>query len=182
MKVFKLIALLLDYPTDESLNALNTLVNESHSALTLVAGLDTEDLFSPEEREELANFVEQILRADRDALQAEYVQTFDLTAEHSLHLTHHLFGEEKSRGPALIDLGEFYAAHGLECDKRELPDYLPMMLEFASEITPEESKVFLGEIGKVLKVLADNLEAGASRYAPLVRIVERQSGLVRLAS
>ena len=105
-----------------------------------------------------------------------------MTAEHSLHLTHHLFGEEKTRGPALIDLSEFYRSHGLVVDERELPDYLPVMLEFASALSLEEASVFLCEIRKVLTVLADNLEKSGSAYAPLVRIVENHASLTRLAA
>src|SRR5574337_378901 len=130
----------------------------------------------------VASFIDSLLAGDALALQGAYVQSFDLVAEHSLHLTHHIFGEEKTRGPALIDLGEFYKSHGFVVDERELPDYLPAMLEFASELSVEEMRVFLGDVGKVLKVLADNLEKSSSPYTPLVRIVEHQGSLTRLSA
>jgi len=105
-----------------------------------------------------------------------------MAAEHSLHLTHHLFGEEKTRGPALIDLAEFYRSYGFEPDAKELPDYLPLMLEFASTLERAEQRVFLGDVLKVLTVLATNLEKSDSPYAPLIRIVENHSALATLAA
>lgn len=180
MKIFRLLATLLDYPDDNLLAALRDAAGDDVPAL--VDAADEAGLLSAGERRIVADFLAALLARDPLEAQGAYVQTFDLTAEHSLHLTHHLFGEEKTRGPALIDLGEFYRSHGLVVDERELPDYLPAMLEFASELSLEEMRVFLGDVGKVLKVLADNLEKSASDYAPLVRVVENQASLARLAA
>ena len=83
-----------------------------------------------------------------------YVQTFDMTPEHDLHLTHHLFGDDRGRGPALIDLSEHYKGMGLELEKGEIPDYLPLILEFVSTLDEMQARVFLGDAAKVLKVLA----------------------------
>lgn len=180
MKIFRLIGALLDYPDDEFLAGLREAAQQGAAAL--VAEFDAEGLLDAAERATLAGIVDATLAREPMELQGAYVRDFDLTAEHSLHLTHHLFGEEKTRGPALIDLGEFYKSHGLVVDERELPDYLPVMLEFAAELSLEEVRVFLGEVRKVLTVLAANLEKSGSAYAPLVRIVENQSSLTRLAS
>lgn len=180
MRIFRLLSTLLDYPSDGVLHALRELAGED--ARGLVETMDGAELLAAEERATLAAFIDELVARDPLEAQAAYVQNFDLTAEHSLHLTHHIFGEEKTRGPALIDLGEFYRSHGLVVDERELPDYLPAMLEFASALSVEEMRVFLGDVGKVLKVLADNLEKSASSYAPLLRIVESQASLTRLAA
>ena len=180
MKIFKLLSVLLDYPGDGMLQALRALAGDDPRAL--VAGTDAAGILSEIECRETAAFIGALLAHDTTAAQAEYVQTFDLTAEHSLHLTHHLFGEEKSRGPALIDLGEFYKSYGLKVDEKELPDYLPVILEFVSTLSLNEARVFLADVAKVLKVLADNLEKSASAYAPLVRIIENQGSLARLAA
>ena len=181
MKFLKLIGLLLDYPSDELLAELRTAVQET-GVVSLVAECDPDGLLGEDERLQLSSFIATQLARDTLELQGAYVRDFDLTAEHSLHLTHHIFGEEKTRGPALIDLGEFYKSHGLEVDERELPDYLPVMLEFASELSREEAHVFLAEVGKVLKVLADNLEKTSNTYAPLVRLVEKHASLTRLSA
>jgi nitrate reductase delta subunit len=105
-----------------------------------------------------------------------------MTAEQSLHLTHHLFGEDKNRGPALIDLGEMYKDYGVEVVTNELPDYLPLILEFAAYLDDNEAMVFLSDAHKVLKVLADNLKNAGSPYAGLLSIVEGRATLTRLAA
>jgi len=180
MKIFKLLSVLLDYPGDSMLAALRELAGDD--ARALVAGVDDVGVLSEIECREVAAFVSTLLERDTTEAQAEYVQTFDLTAEHSLHLTHHLFGEEKSRGPALIDLGEFYRSYGLKADEKELPDFLPVILEFVSTLNLDEARVFLADVAKVLKVLADNLEKSGSSYTPLVRMIENQGSLARLAA
>lgn len=182
MRVFKLLSRLLDYPSDEMLGELRRAVAESGQALELVATLDSDKVFSSEEREIIALFLETQLAAELTETQARYVQTFDLTPEHSLHLTHHIFGEEKTRGPALIDLTEYMKGYGFTHDEKELPDYLPLLLEFVSELREDEARVFLGDAGKVLKIIADNLEKTDSAYAKLIRIIDNHGSLVKLAA
>jgi len=180
MKIFRLLAALLDYPNDEFLAALREMAG--NDARAFVDGLDEENVLDADEAGQVAEFITAMLAAEPLELQGTYVQCFDLTAEHSLHLTHHLFGEEKTRGPALIDLGEFYQSYGLKVDEKELPDYLPVMLEFVSTIELDEARVFLADVAKVLKVLADNLEKSGGDHAKLVRIIEKQGSLARLAA
>lgn len=180
MRIFRLLSVLLDYPGDAPLAALRALGEDDPRGL--VRTMDETELLSDDEQAAVASFVTRLLAGNPGAIQSEYVQTFDLTAEHSLHLTHHLFGEEKTRGPALIDLAEFYRTYGLRPDVKELPDYLPMILEFVSTLTLAEARVFLADVSKVLKVLADNLEKSGSDYAALVRMIEKQGSLARLAA
>lgn len=184
MQIFKLISLLLNYPADADLAALEQAVwaEGSGSARTLVAQLDSGARLSDEETITVANFINHLLVSEPTQLRADYVQTFDMTPEHSLHLTHHIFGEEKTRGPALIDLGEIYRSYGLAHDPKELPDFLPLILEFVSGLEAEEGRVFLADMGKVLGVLATNLEQATSPYASLIRIVEKHGTLARLAA
>lgn len=184
MHVFKLLSALLDYPTDDLLAELRQEVEAAGSggARNFVLDLDRGQYFAPEERLSIALFVESLLAMDPTEAQARYVQTFDLTPEHSLHLTHHIFGEEKTRGPALIDLTEYLKTFGFHHDEKELPDYLPLLLEFVSELAEDEAKVFLGDAGKVLKVIADNLEKAGSPYAQLIRIIDNHGSLVKLAA
>lgn len=184
MQVFKLLSALLDYPSDDLLAELRQAVAQAGpgGARDLVLGLDRGQVFSPEERLAIALFVESLLEIDATQAQARYVQTFDLTAEHSLHLTHHLFGEEKTRGPALIDLTEYLKTYGFTHAETELPDFLPLLLEFVSELQEDESKVFLGDAGKVLKVIANNLDKAGSPYAALIHIIDNHGSLVKLAA
>jgi nitrate reductase molybdenum cofactor assembly chaperone NarJ/NarW len=184
MHVFKLLSALLDYPGDELLAELGQAVTEAGpgGARDLVLGLDRGQFFSPDERLAIADFVDGLLAMNRTDAKGRYVQTFDLVPEHSLHLTHHIFGEERTRGPALIDLSEYLKSYGFTHDEKELPDFLPLLLEFASELEVDEARVFLGDATKVLRVIAVNLEKAESPYAPLIRIIESHGSLVKLAA
>lgn len=167
MSFYKLLSILLDYPRDE----LKTHLAEIRTAL------DETDAASSE-RELVERFLDWLEAADTITLQTEYVATFDLDARHSLFLTHHIFGDDKNRGPALIDMEEYYRAYGLTTIEGQLPDYLPLMLEFAATLDAAEARLFLSHVRKVLAALAGNLEETASPWAPLVRIVENRAALV----
>jgi nitrate reductase delta subunit len=188
---YKLISKLLDYPDAELIAAIPELREEINHG----SGRS----FEAAEWLVLDRFLNHLSGLDATEAQAAYVQTFDLTPEHALHLTHHLFGDDKNRGPALIDLTEFYKQYGLEMrtadatkaandelvddgKSNELPDYLPLILEFAALLEEEEAHMFLSQWAKVLNVLAKNLEEAGSPYAPLIRLVEQRSLLVRAAA
>lgn len=168
MMLYKITSALLEYPDQELKSAIPE----------IAALLKNEAVISEEERSILEKFMQWMGEMDITQLQASYVQTFDMTPEHSLHLTHHLFGDDRGRGPALIDLTEYYRGFGYEADAKELPDYLPLILEFASTLEEIEAKVFLGQTVKVLTQLAANLEMAESPYAPLVRVIEKRGQLV----
>ena len=114
-------------------------------------------------------------------LQENYVNTFDMVPEHDLHLTHHLFGDDRGRGPALVDLSEHYKAAGLDVAAKEIPDFLPLILEYVSTLDDMGARVFLGDAAKVLTVLAANLEKGESPYTKMIRIIENRGHLAQAA-
>ena len=182
MLTYKLLAALLDYPGSEIVDDLRSAVAEEGGALGLLRSVDTDEVFSEAEHIGIAGFIDWMLAQEQTELEGGYVKTFDLTPEHSLHLTHHVFGDDKNRGPALIDLSEFYKSYGLQHDEREIPDYLPMMLEFVSQLEQIEARVFLTDAVKVFNVLATNLEKAESPYAALVRVIENHSSLARMAA
>jgi len=167
---YKLISKLLDYPDEAMMAALPELRGEIRQG------------FEAGEWVVLDQFLKHLEGFDLTEAQAAYVLTFDLTPNHALHLTHHLFGDDKNRGPALIDLTEFYKEFGLDIASNELPDFLPLILEFAAQLEPEEVQMFLSQWTKVLKQLASNLEEAQSPYAPLVRLIERRSQLIKAAA
>ncbi len=172
MQIYKLLSALLDYPNQElveHLPELNDFVAKSQE-------------IDVAEREALQSFLTHLQSMSVTELQADYVKTFDMTAEHSLHLTHHLFGDDKNRGPALIDLGELYKDYGVEAVTNELPDYLPLVLEFAAYMDDDEATVFLSDAKKVLGVLAENLQKAESPYAALLSIIENRATLTKLAA
>jgi nitrate reductase delta subunit len=172
MQIYKLLSVLLEYPEQELIDNLPALPER------LAECSDIDDA----ERVALCAFIDHLASTPLTRLQEDYVQTFDMTPEHSLHLTHHLFGDDKNRGPALIDLGELYKDYGVEVQGNELPDYLPLILEFAAYLDDSEAMVFLSDANKVFKVLTDNLNKAGSPYAALVSIIEGRATLTRLAA
>lgn len=172
MRLYKMLSVLLEYPDQELIDHLPELRSEIDDCLDM----------DENERAAMRRFLAHLQITALTELQADYVKTFDLTAEYSLHLTHHLFGDDKNRGPALIDLGELYKDYGVEVVTNELPDYLPLILEFAAYLDDSEASVFLADANKVLGVLADNLKKAGSPYAALLSIVEGRATLTRLAA
>jgi nitrate reductase delta subunit len=164
MQHYTLLSRLLDYPDGDLMKSLTEISDAIRNSGDITG----------EERETLLGFTAWLAMHDTIAIQEVYVQTFDMTPEHDLHLTHHLFGEDNDRGPALIDLSEHYKLAGLEANEQELPDYLPLILEYLSVLDEVRAQAFLADAGKVLKVLAENLEKAGSPYARLVRIVENR--------
>ncbi|MHB9118595.1 MAG: nitrate reductase molybdenum cofactor assembly chaperone [Burkholderiales bacterium] len=168
MMIYRILAALLEYPGQDLVDNLGEILQALDDSLDV----------SVDERETVRAFIADWMLEDMTERQAAYVQTFDMTPEHSLHLTHHLFGDDKNRGPALIDLSEYYKGYGVEVAGNELPDYLPLMLEFAgSQLDETGAQVFLSDAVKVLGVLGSNLEKAGSPYAPLVRLVENRGRL-----
>jgi nitrate reductase delta subunit len=172
MQIYKLLSALLDYPEQELLDHLPELYDLTERC---------EEVDEPE-RHAVLGFLTHLQGRSLTELQADYVQTFDLTAEHSLHLTHHLFGDDNNRGPALIDLGELYKDYGVQAVESELPDYLPLVLEFAAYLDDTEAMVFLSDAHKVFNVLTNNLKKAGSPYAALLSIIEGRATLTRLAA
>ncbi len=172
MILYNVLARLLDYPVAE----LKTHQVEIREALA--NELEIRD----EERQAIGDFLDHMAQTSLLELEQEYVQTFDMVPEHSLHLTHHLFGDDRGRGPALVDLGEHYKGMGLEAKEGELPDYLPLILEYVSTLEEIEAQIFLADAVKVLTVIAANLENSNNRYAPLLRLVEQRGLRLRMAS
>lgn len=165
MTLFRIASALLSYP-DAPLRA---------ALPEILEAIERADFVSAEERAVLAGLVDRLSAADPVSAEADYVSTFDMVPEHSLHLTHHLIGEDRNRGPALIDLTEFFKAHGFEVREKELPDYLPLLLEFVALLGAEEGLPFLARWNRVLRQLRANLADAKSPYAELIGLIETRS-------
>ncbi|HRH81957.1 MAG TPA: nitrate reductase molybdenum cofactor assembly chaperone [Thiobacillaceae bacterium] len=181
MFFYRILSKLLDYPDDELVSVLWEIRERAKFG----------GEFRPGEGRVVLDFIDRMEPLPLTEWQSSYVLTFDLTPEHALHLTHHLFGDDKNRGPALIDLTEFYKEYGLEIVTRaegadegvnELPDFLPLVLEFASQLHEGEAEMFLSQWAKVLNQLATNLEEAGSPYAPLVRLIGGRAQLIKAAA
>jgi nitrate reductase delta subunit len=127
-----------------------------------------EDAVSLPRRGELDALMQGLLRGDPLETEAAYVELFDRGRATSLHLFEHVHGDSRERGPAMIDLCQTYAAAGLYLAPTELPDYLPVVLEFASTQPPREARAFLAEIAHILSAIFGALCKRESAYASVL--------------
>jgi nitrate reductase delta subunit len=173
-QVYKVLSVLLEYPRKE-------LVENWDEMRQLVSELPE---LTVEDKDRLTGFIEWASALPLTQFQAKYVDSFDMTAENSLYLTYHLFDEQdRERGPALIQLSELYKSTGFEIGDGELPDYLPLILEYVSTMDDAASaQAFLKQTSQAADIIASNLEKNASPYAPLVRIVESHGLLADIAA
>ncbi len=112
----------------------------------------------------LGKLADHIAAADLYELQAAYVDLFDRTRTLSLHLYEHVHGESRERGPAMVGLVELYRVHGLEMGVSDLPDYLPVFLEFLSILPDTEAASLIGEAAHVLEAIEERLKKRQSPY------------------
>ena len=173
-QIYKVLSVLLEYPTKDLTDHwvdMNQLINELPN-------------LAAEDKQLLSGFNHWAASLSLTKFQAEYVNNFDMTAENSLYLTYHLFDEQdRDRGPALIELTEVYKKTGFEIGSGELPDYLPLILEYISTMDDTASAVaFLKQTSQAADIIASNLEKNDSPYAPLVRMVARHGHVADIAA
>lgn len=158
-RLFELAALLLTYPDDELLAARPALA---------AAGDAVEH---PEVAAALGSFLGWFAAVGRAEAQEHFVQTFDLRRKSGLYLTYYLHGDTRKRGIALLTLKQRYRAHGLRLRDGELPDLLPVVLEFAAAVGPGDGEAPLRQHRHGLELLRAALEAAGSPYRHLLDAV-----------
>lgn len=163
---FKALSALLSYPEQELVDA----------APEIRAVLDQEALVPDFERRLIGKLLDEIATLDLYELQERYVFLFDRTRSLSLHLFEHIHGESRDRGQAMVDLRSLYEAGGLDVDARELPDFLPLFLEFLSLRPLEEARALLQEPIGVITALRERLSKRKTSYAGVFRALEAIAG------
>lgn len=135
---------------------------------------------------EIDALIDSLANSEPLDTEANYVEVFDRGRNTSLHLFEHVHGDSRDRGPAMIDLAQTYEHAGLYLAPGELPDYLPVVLEFVSTRPPREARDFLGEIAHILNALFSALQARESAYASVVgallELAGEQAQAVKLAA
>jgi len=155
------LAWLLRYPDDNLRAVVAELRAALHAEGALPAGRLTElDALT----RKLA--AEPALRSE-----AEYVELFDRGRRTALHLFEHVHGDSRDRGPAMIDLAQTYERTGLIMAPGELPDYLPVVLEFASTQPPPQAREFLRETAQIVRTIMSALLERGSPYASVLGAV-----------
>ncbi|MBW8282773.1 MAG: nitrate reductase molybdenum cofactor assembly chaperone, partial [Rhizobium sp.] len=97
--------------------------------------------------------------------QERYVYLFDRSRSLSLNLFEHVHGESRDRGQAMVDLKTMYEDQGFEIDAKELPDYLPLFLEFLATLTTEEVDDLLAQTGHITAAIGERLRKRDSVYS-----------------
>jgi len=121
---------------------------------------------------ELADVVQDLAARDAVQLRHDYVETFDLTRRHALHLSYWTEGDTRRRGEVLAAFKQVYRDSGrvVRLDG-ELPDHLPVVLEFAAVVDPERGTELLQRYRASLELLRIELEDDESVWAGAVRAV-----------
>ena len=164
-KTYKALSALLSYPSRE--------LQEAAGEIGQV--LEGEALLSPEALGAIKPLVSEMASWDLYDLQERFVLLFDRSRTLSLNLFEHVHGESRERGPAMLDLLETYRAGGYELAATELPDHLPILLEFMSTLPEAEAMELLKDAGHIIAALAERLQRRESPYAAVM------AGLCELA-
>jgi nitrate reductase molybdenum cofactor assembly chaperone NarJ/NarW len=125
---------------------------------------------------ELQALLQQLASQPPLQVESEFVELFDRGRSTALHLFEHVHGDSRDRGPAMIDLIQTYEKAGLYLGAEELPDHLPVLLEFASTQPPTEAREFLGETAHIVRVIFSALLKRQSPYASVLAAVLELAG------
>jgi nitrate reductase molybdenum cofactor assembly chaperone NarJ/NarW len=163
---FKALGALLDYPTPE----LKTAADEIEQALAEERAIPAAEL------DGVRALIERLRRGDIMDLQEYWIGLFDRSKRLALHLYEHSYGESRDRGQAMVNLALTYRMNGFELNAAEMPDYLPLFLEFLSVIPEAHARRYLTDAVEIIEALRIRLEERDSTYAALL------GALVTLAS
>ncbi|EDX81003.1 MULTISPECIES: nitrate reductase molybdenum cofactor assembly chaperone [Brevundimonas] len=165
---YRALALLLTYPTADIQTA----------APAIMAAIRSEGLVPPPIVSALDKLARKLEHEDLYELQEGFVHLFDRTRSLSLNLYEHIHGESRDRGQAMAALIELYGSYGLELTANELPDHLPVFLDFLSTLPDEDAASLLGEGAHVLAALAERLHKRESPYRAVFGALAAMTGAV----
>lgn len=173
MIALKALAALLAYPSQAEIEAL----------AEIRAALAADKRIPRDAQRQLAALLDELAGADLMESQERYVALFDHGRTTSLHLFEHVHGDSRDRGQAMVDLKNVYAANGLELAAHELPDYLPVVLEYLSTRPYDEIRDMLADCAHILRAIGEALARRRSAYAAVfgaLLAVAGEAGLGRI--
>jgi len=170
MLTFRVLSALLSYPRTE-------LKAETAQAERV---LRTEGILNGSNLENVCALLQQLRLTSQLDAESAYIDAFDRGKSTSLYLFEHIHGESRDRGQAMVRLLMRYRMHGLELDAKELPDFLPLFLEFLSTCRWNVARKYLSEVIDIVNALASRLRQRGTAYAAVLEaiasIVPRQEG------
>ena len=158
-RTLKALSALLTYPTAELQGA----------APEIGLALAEDELVPKSVWRQLSSLITELATGDLYDLQERYVLLFDRTRSLSLHLFEHVHGESRDRGQAMIDLKTQYEQAGLLMSAAELPDFLPLFLEYLATRPLREACDTLGQPAHIFAALAERLRKRQSAYEAVFR-------------
>ena len=159
IKALKALSALLTYPTTELQQA----------AGEISEAIENEPAISKSVRNQLHQMLTELASDDIYDLQERYMLLFDRTRSLSLHLFEHVHGESRDRGQAMVDLKAQYEQAGLAQDSTELPDFLPLFLEYVSTLPATEARDTMAQPAHIFAALAERLRKRRSPYEAVFR-------------
>ncbi len=166
LQTLKVLSLLLSYPEAEMLDALNDMA-------TVV---EQENLLPEAHKQSVLALIDGYRGADLLEVQEAYVALFDRGRFLSLHIFEHVHGESRDRGQAMVNLLQMYQAHGFEMSTHELPDYIPLFLEFLSQQEQAEAVQLLHDAMPVLSLLGARLTERGSEFSAIFNALSGFAG------
>jgi nitrate reductase delta subunit len=157
--IFKALSALLTYPTTELQQAADEIGTIVEATPVIPARI----------RAQLDTLLKELATRDLYDLQERYVLLFDRTRSLSLHLFEHVHGESRDRGQAMVDLKNLYEREGLAINTAELPDFVPLFLEFLSTQPFAKACELLAQPAHILSALAERLRKRNSPYEAVFR-------------
>lgn len=154
MQVLSVLSHLLDYPSAALVAARGELIEQvQQSELPAL------------QKTALCDFINQRCAQDLMDWQSEYDGLFERGRALGLWLFEHVHGESRDRGQAMVDLLNQYKQAGLDLDSNELPDYIPLFLEFLASQGDDNARAWLQEVEHIFALLLCRLEKRQSDYA-----------------
>ena len=163
----KAISVLLSYPTTD----LQAAVDEISAAFA------DEPRLSDANRAALQPLLDEIASTDIYDLEERYTALFDRSRTLSLNLFEHVHGESRERGSAMVSLVETYRDGGFDPATSELPDHLPVLLEYLSQRPWTEAEEILADAAHIFAALSERLVKRDSAFAPLFAVLVKLSGV-----
>lgn len=154
MDILKVISHLMAYPTAELMAHRQDLAEVVGSSSEIPSGM----------RQALIGMMDEMAGRDLMEVQEEYGSLFERGRSLSLLLFEHVHGEGRARGQAMVDLMDVYQQNGFEISVRELPDYIPLYLEFLAQRPEQEARDGLADVGHILGMLCARLQERQSPY------------------
>ncbi|MFV0521341.1 MAG: nitrate reductase molybdenum cofactor assembly chaperone [Mangrovibacterium sp.] len=159
---YKILSLLLDYPDKELKDNLSNIMQI----------IDEDNYLNEAQKEGVQEFVNYAQALSLSEWQMQYVQMFDFSSHNNLYLFDHVYGDSRERGQAMVDLTEMYTKSGFEPSSDELPDYLPLFLEYLSLLSDKEGvEKLLSEVSHIINNMKEALEKKNATYYHLLEML-----------